>query len=270
MYQPTLDATALSLLDQPEPPVCGSHIVVLTYAQSGAERLGGLLAGHPSLACTTGTGVIPLCEQAASTWRTAEGSGGALSTLATASVRAMAGSVISVIKSRAGRPRWCEISTAPAPSVRTFLQIYPETRIVCFHRDCAGFVAAASRQLPGDLGGPALAAFSAAYPGNRAAALAAYWHACTQALLTLERDQAGQCQRVRYEDLAGQPAETRRICRFLGLPTETGGVRRPDTPAPGPDGPAAGVSLPTPLLGQVNRLQAVLGYPQIGPGPGRS
>jgi len=263
MYQPTFDATALSLLDQPEPPVCGSHILVLTYAQSGAERLGGLLAGHPSLACTTETGVIPLCEQAASTWRTAEGSGGALSTLATASVRAMAGSVISVIKSRAGRPRWCEISTAPAPSVRTFLQIYPETRIVCFHRDCADFVAAASRRRPRDLGGPALAAFSAAYPGNRVAALAAYWHACTQALLTLERDQAGQCRRVRYEDLAGQPAEARRICRFLGLPAETGGIRGPV--APGPAAPGVGLSLPAPLLGQVNQLQAVLGYPRVCP-----
>ena len=218
MYQ-TIDAAAWTLL-APAEPGPGSHIIVLTYAQSGAERLSTLLAGHSSLACTAGTGVIPLCEQAASTWRTAEASGSTLSTLAAASIRAMAGSMISVIKSRTGRQRWCEISTAPAQSARTFLQIYPETQIVCFHRSCADFVHSAIRGLSWGLGGPAFATFAAAHPGNPVAAAAAYWHACTEPLLALERDQVGHCQRVRYEDLASHPAESDRIHAFLGLRKE--------------------------------------------------
>ncbi|HEY2575675.1 MAG TPA: sulfotransferase [Streptosporangiaceae bacterium] len=282
MYQPTLNATTLTLL-APAEPAAGSHIIVLTCAHSGAERLGNLLAEDSTVVCTTGSGVIPLCAQAASTWRTAEDSGGALSTLAAASVRAMAGSVISVIKSRAGRQRWCEISTAPAVSVRTFLQLYPETKIVCFYRDCAGFVGSALRSHPCTLGGPAFAAFAAAHPGNPAATAAAYWHACTGPILSLERDEPGRCQRVRYEDLAGGQAEAERVRTFLGLRQETGGVHRrlgspvgtgsvavrPSSPdatvvADAADAADAVDRIPLTLLGQVNRLQGMLGYPPVG------
>src|ERR1700678_4232928 len=139
IYQPTIDATAWTLL-APSKPVRGSHVIVLTHAQPGAGQLGTLLTRHPSLACTAGTGVLQLCEQAATTWRCAERTGSSLSTLAAASVRALAGSLISVIKSQEGQERWCEISSAPARSARTFLEIYPETKIVCVHRDCVDVV----------------------------------------------------------------------------------------------------------------------------------
>jgi sulfotransferase family protein len=288
MYQPTLNATTLTLL-APAEPSAGSHIIVLTCSHSGVERLGNLLAEDSSVVCTAGSGVIPLCAQAASTWRMAEDSGGDLSTLAAASVRAMAGSVISVIKSRSGRQRWCEISTAPAVSVRTFLQLYPETKIICFYRDCADFIGSALQNYPHGLRGPAFAAFAAfaaAHPGNPVATAAAYWHACTGPILSLERDQPGRCQRVRYEDLTGGQAEAERICAFLGLRHETGGVqrtrRRPDPSVvadnaagtmashetagtASPDAMlAAADQIPLTLLGQVNRLQEMLGYPPVG------
>jgi hypothetical protein len=193
----------------------------------------------------------------------------------------MAGSVISVIRSRAGRQRWCEISTAPAASVRTFLHLYPETKIICFHRDCAGFIGSALRDHSQELSGPVFAAFAAAYPGNPAAIAAAYWHACTGPILELERDQPGQCQRVRYEDLGdgAAHAEAGRIRAFLGLRQESGEVRRwPGAPVTAsrpasPDAAVASVAngagaaadrIPLALLGQVNRLQAMLGYPAVG------
>jgi hypothetical protein len=258
MYQPTIDATAWTLL-APAKPVRGSHIIVATYAQAGAERLAALLTGYPSLACTAGTGVLPLCEQAASTWRAAERTGSSLSTLAAASVRAMTGSLISVIKSQEGRERWCEISTAPARSARTFLEIYPETKVVCFHRNCAGFICASVQGDRGDLTGAAEAA-------------ASHWQARTESLLALERDHAAQCLRVRYEDLVASPAATAGLLAFLGLDRPAGAVRLPAGAAAAADArpqDAAALAgrLSPPLLTRVNRLHAELRYPAIDPVP---
>ncbi len=224
MHQPMVDVAAWTLFTPPEPSP-GSHIIVLAYPQSGADRLWSLLAGHPALACTAGTDLIPLCDQAARTWRTAEAAGSTLSTLAAASVRAMAGSLITVIKSRAGRERWCEISSAPAQSVRTFLQLYPDTRVICLHRNCADFISSATHGSARGPGGPAFGSFAAAHPGNPVAAAAAFWHDRTEHLLALEGDKAGQCHRVRHEDLASSPAEEDRVLGFLGLRLPAPGLR---------------------------------------------
>jgi len=48
-------------------------VIVLAPAYSGAGTLRSLLEGHPDLACTAGTGLLPLCEQALATWRSADG-----------------------------------------------------------------------------------------------------------------------------------------------------------------------------------------------------
>ena len=64
-------------------------VIVLTYAQAGGGRLQSLLSAHAALACTTGTGLLAACDQAAAAWRQAEGRRqGSLSPLAAASVRA--------------------------------------------------------------------------------------------------------------------------------------------------------------------------------------
>jgi hypothetical protein len=321
MHQPMVDVAAWTLFTPPGPSP-GSHIIVLAYPQSGADRLWSLLDGHPALACTAGTELIPLCDQAARTWRTAEAAGSTLSTLAAASVRAMAGSLITVIKSRAARERWCEISTAPAQSVRTFLQLYPDTRVICLHRNCADFISSVTHGGARGPGGPAFGAFATAHPGNPVAAAAAYWRDRTEQLLALERAEASQCLRVRYEDLASSPADEERVLGFLGLRPELPRLRLgpDDGGSPGTGGsselslghnglsvgignggssglssggnglrPAAGGRLspaggraasrpdippvqhaaiasriPPPLLEQVNRLHAELGYGAVG------
>jgi hypothetical protein len=266
MHQATTDATAWPLLAaSPSHFIAarGSHIIVLTHAQPGAGTLGapgGLLTGHPSLACEADAGVLRLCEQAASTWRRAERTGSTLSALAAASVRAMAGSLISVIKSQEGRDRWCEISAAPAHAARTFLRIYPETTVVCLHRNCADVVHAG---LPGQ-------------PDDAVTAAVTDWTTRTESLLALERDQPGQCLRVRYEDLVTRPAAAAGLLSCLGLD------RRPGLdwcPYPPPASPAFATAAHTAalaagriddgLLEQVNRLHAELGYPALGPGQAR-
>jgi hypothetical protein len=262
MYQPTIDATAWTLL-APSKPLRGSHIIVLTYAQSGAERLAALLTGQPSLACTAGTGVLPLCEQAATAWRGAERTGSSLSTLAAASVRAMTGGLISVIKSQEGRERWCEISTAPARSARTFMAIYPETKVVCFHRNCADYIYESVQGDRGELAGTVATA-------------ASHWQTRTESLLAFEADHAGQCLRVRYEDLVAGPATTAGLLAFLGLERPAVATRLPV--GVGVVGAGGGVGagdgavlagrLDAPLLAKVNGLHAELRYPVIDPVPG--
>jgi hypothetical protein len=249
MHQPTIDATTWTLLTEPLPlrrPDRGAPIIVLTYPRSGSERLGGLLAGQHALACTSGTGILGLCEQAASTWRSAERTGSTLSALGAASVRAMAGTMIAMIKSQQGALRWCETSTAPPRAARTFLQLYPETKIICFHRSCHGFIAAA---------------------GNRDEPMAAagQWLAHTEPLLDLERGHPGQCLRVRYEDLAAGPGAAAVVLAFLVLDRRRGGHVPMDAGqpcVPVPDG-LAGARIGAALLAKVNRLHAELGYPPM-------
>lgn len=261
MYQPTVDPTAWTLLTEPLPLSRADRagpIIVLTYPQSGSERLGALLAGSHALACTAGTGILGLCEQAAGTWRSAERTGSTLSALGSASVRAMAGTLIAVIKSQYGAQRWCETSTGPPRSARTFLRLYPETKIICFHRSCRGYLAA------GNI--------------DDVPAAAARWRAHTEPLLELEREHAGQCLRVRYEDLAASPRVAAGVLAFLGLDGR-GGPPRPasrdaglpgrramdaECPCPSPvEAWLLGGRIGAPLLGQINRLHTELGYPPI-------
>jgi hypothetical protein len=258
MYQPTIDATALTLL-APSKPVGGSHVVVLAHGKPGSQRMGALLTGQPSLACTAGTGVLQLCEQAATTWRGAQRTGSSLSMLAASSVRALTGSLISVIKSQEGRQRWCELSTASARSARTFLELYPQTKIICLHRNCADVVHASA-------------------PGDPMAGVASHWQERTESLLALERDHAARCLRVRYEDLVASPATAAGILSFLGLDRRPD-LDRPDLDWPGPaesgpevrhqDAALLAERIGSPLLERINRLHAELHYPSIGRAPAR-
>lgn len=190
-------------------------VIVLTYPYAGAGRLWSLLASHPALACTFGTGVLPLCEQAADAWRGADRSE-RMSPLAAASTRALITSIITAILARQGKRRWCEFATAPPPLAEAFLQLYPGTRFMCLYRDCAEVMLSALHASPWGLEGPEFAPFTVAYPVSAAAALTAFWVAHTEALLEFEGSHPDACHRVRYEDLA-EGAHVNRIYEFLGL-----------------------------------------------------
>jgi Sulfotransferase family len=255
---------------EPRPPAPavttrGAPVIVLAYRHGGAERLRAVLAGHPDLACTSGTGILPLCEQAAAAWRTVDGP---LPKQAAGSIRALAASLITTVLTREGKRRWCEVATVPPHAVGAFCELFPETRVLCLHRSCPGACRAALRASPWSLAGAAFAPFTAAYPGSPVAALAAYWVMHTGALLRFEQAHPRQCRRVRYEDLAAAPPPG--LFAFLGLagPPATAPAGRaaggtvPALPAgPAPAFPAG--QFPAPLLTQVNGLGAELGYPPL-------
>jgi hypothetical protein len=253
---------------------CGAAIsapvLVLTYAHSGADRLWSLLARHPDLVCTSGTGIIPLCEQAAATWRNVDGQPGErLSALAATSVRALVGSVITSLCARQGKRQWCEIAAAPPSCAETFLQLYPGTKVLCLHRACADFVYAAVQASPWGLAGSAFAPFTSAHPASTVAALTAYWVAHAGPLIEFEQLHPRACRRIRYEDLAVGPHPG--LFAFLGLedsqPDQPGRAGTEAVVGPIAAEPTMAIpaeQIPPALLTHANDLLATLRYAPLG------
>jgi hypothetical protein len=271
------DRTPAGRGDQARPadPASGTRaapIIVLTYAHSGTEQLRSLLARHQDLACTSGTGILPLCDQTAATWRSAEGRGRApLSALATTSTRSLAAAIITTLLAREGKRRWCEVSTTAPGAAETFLRLFPGTRILCLHRSCPGVIHAALRASSWGLAGSLYTPFISAHPVSTVAALTSYWVAHTAPLIAFEQSHPEACQRVRYEDLAAGPHAG--LLAFLGLDnTQPGSPGSAATdgadsrsPADDPDAPIPVEQIPLALLAQANDLLQQLGYPPMAP-----
>lgn len=246
-------------------------VVVLTYPYAGAERLESLLRSHPALACTSSTGILPLCARAAATWRAVEGSRAdiGLSSLAITSTRVLTNAVITSILARTGRRRWCEFATAPPSMAEAFLQIYPRTRFLCLHRANADVIQAALQANPWGLEGPEFAPHTNLYPERKAAALTAYWATRSEALIQFEEDHSDACRRLRYEDLANGLRDAD-LPTFLGIeqPDHNLTVREvasnisqnhPSSRHP----PFPANQVPLPLLAKAQELATNLGYPLL-------
>lgn len=245
-------------------------VIVLGYAGSGAERLRSVLSGFPGLGCTTGTGIVPLCERAVSAWQAVDGrAGGGLSPLAAASVRTLSSGLMTAILAREGGRRWCEFITAPPAAAAAFARLYPQARFLAVHRQAAAVTRVILDASRWGLAGSEFAPFVSAYPASTAAALAGYWVARTTQQLEFEREHPGSCLRVRIEDLAGGGAQAiQNITTFLSLSTQPRScwlARDDDCAGPAdPAAPAAGLPLsqiPAPLLAQLSDLHRTLGYP---------
>jgi hypothetical protein len=246
-------------------------VIVLAPAYAGSGALRSLLEGYPELGCTSGTGLLPLCDQAMATWSNADGrAAGVPSSLALASTRALASSVITSILAREGKRRWCEVAAVNASAAETFLRLYPETRFLCFYRACSGVIRAILDASPWGLTDPIFAAFTSCYPASTVASLAAYWVTATSRLLAFERQHPQSCLRVRFEDLSEEWRAEERIAPFLGL---AGKDRRPissalEEPPPAPRATPLAVGppvdlIPPPLLAEANDLLQALGYPPM-------
>jgi Sulfotransferase family len=251
-------------------------IIVLASGYSGVDRLESILAGYPGLACTSGTGILPLCAQAVATWQRHERTTAGMSAMAASSVKALATTMITCVLAAGRGSRWCETATAAAPA-GTFARLFPQAQFVCFYRACGPVIAEATRAARWGLGDAGIADFAAAYPGNSVAAVAAYWRASTTALLDFETAHPGRSLRVRHEDLTASPAAaTSAVAGFLGLDERQPGLRAaaqdldPATGAPGADTgdgaePIPAGLIPAPMLDRINGLHARLGYPALAP-----
>jgi hypothetical protein len=249
-------------------------VIVLAPRYAGAGTLRSLLEGHPDLACTAGTGLLPLCEQAMVTWRNADGRpAGTPSSLASAATRALASSVIISILAREGKPRWCEVAAPNPKAAETFLRLYPGTRFLCLYRACPDVIRAALNASPWGLTDPVLASFTSSYPVSTVASLTAYWVTFTGPLLAFERQHPQSCLRVQFEDLARDRQAGERIASFLGLAEPIGrpipGGHDEPQPASLDTGLAADLPvhlIPPALLAQANDLLQQLDYPPMAAG----
>lgn len=246
-------------------------VIVLAQPYSGASTLRALLEGHPDLACTSGTGLLPLCEQAMATWHNADGrKAGTSSSLAFTTTRALATSLIISILAREGKPRWCEVAAASSQAAETFLRLYPGTRFLCLYRSCPGVIRAALDASPWGITDPVFTPFTSRYPANTVASLTAYWVSATGPLLAFERGHPASCLRVRFEDLAQDQQADDQITSFIGLNDAVG------RPVSGSDGGPQSASpstelaanlpahlIPPALLAQANELLQQLNYPTM-------
>lgn len=246
-------------------------VVVLSYAGAGAELLTRILSLSRSLACTSGTGILPLCHSAVVTWQSAERRQSDLSPLAAKSVRSMASMIIAVIQAQTGARRWCETALAPSVVASTFLRLFPSTAFLCLHRRLSSVLIDSLAAYPWGLGSSPFWPHAAMYPGNSVAAIAAYWVSHTEQMLEFEAAHPRSCRRIRYEDLETSTGEqAAEIFSHLGLePVDLTMLREPPPdlldPArrqrPGPAMPVPRDHLPHQLRTRVAELHDQLDYP---------
>jgi hypothetical protein len=244
-------------------------VIVLSYNYSGAERVQQALAADTELACTAATGIIPICQAAAETWRRIDGQRSRqISRLGTSSIRSLVTAQVTTILAEAGRTRWCELATAAPSAAGTFLQVFPDTRVVSVHRSCPGVIRAAVQASPWGVQGAGLMPFLIAYPGNSVAALAAYWASSAEELLVFEDEAAPDVvHRVLYEDVMADPDETLTAVRTAlqlggagGRGTASGDLPRPETAPSSSWAQVPQELIPEPLLQRISRLHARLAY----------
>lgn len=241
-------------------------VIVVTYAHAGAELLRDALSADPSLACTSGTGVLPLCQAALATWRAVEARDApAPSALAIRSVRALVSTMITTITVGVGASRWCETSHAAPDAAEAFLKVFPSAVFVCLHRRLAGVLADGLKAYPWGLGGSPFWPFAGPHPGNNTATITAYWAECTEQLLDFEDRHHDRCLRVTYENLATDSVRAAGVVyEYLGLNPQTSLVpgARQEAPAsapPDPDLTAQLLRLPGGLLAKIEELHRRLG-----------
>ena len=246
-------------------------VIVLTYAHAGAEELQRALSASKSLACTSGTGLLPLCQAAIATWQQAE-SRDTPSPLAVKSVRTLLSTITAVVQAREGGGRLCETAIAAPAAAAAFARVFPDATFVCLHRSFPGVLASGLSAYPFGLGNSPFWPYSGPHPGNSIATIAAYWAARTQALLEFEVHHAGSSCQFRYEDLTADPiAQASVIYARLGLDaTELAVLLRPHDQAASamaaasPASPAdLENSIPPGLRATVDRLSERLGYPAL-------
>ena len=251
-------------------------VVVLTYHFSGWRRLQGVLEQVPELACTAGTGVLGMCDTAARAWANVDQNGGGhMSSLAAKSIRAMVTTMMTIMVTRSsGARRWCEIATAEPAAAEAFLRVVPGTQFLCLHRSCPDVVRAVLASSPWGIIGGQFTPYLQAHPGNATAAIAACWADSAGQLLDFEARHPGSALRVRYEDLAGDPAATTRaISDFTGVTPASpvpwladdeppGGGTSAGDPA-GPDAVFPAAALPPHLVQRINHLHEQLNYPHV-------
>jgi hypothetical protein len=199
--------------------------------------------------------------------------------------------MIAAYLAHSGKERYCDKSLGGAMHSGLLKQMWPGSLFISLYRHPMDVIGSGIEASPWGLSGYGFEGYAAGNPGNSVAALARYWVDYTAEIVGAEDRLGESCLRVRYEDLVAEPeAEARRLFDFLGVSavpgiTETIFSRRRQRTGPGDhkiwkttriggdsvgrgwDVPAG--LIPPPLLDDVNRLAARIGYLPVGPDWGK-
>jgi hypothetical protein len=275
---------------------CDSPVFVLTSSRSGSTLLRFILDSHPELACPPETVVSSACASLLRSWMILEEAGSEGRPLAGAGQVPAEG--IAVVQSsidrlfgaylrRRGKRRWADKSLDNHLNADLLAQACPKAKFVCLYRHAMDVIASGVEACPWGVHRFGFDPYAAQFPGNSVAAIGAYWLSCAQAIMKFEEEHPGSCHRIRYEDLVTAPEETvAGMFGFLGLPQVpgiTGDCFKIPHESNGPgdekiwftgqvtsSSVGRGVrvpsgALPEPVLAEINKALARLGYRQAGP-----
>jgi hypothetical protein len=239
-------------------------IIVLTLPHSGAEVLRDNLASSAAISCTERTGLLPMCESVASTWRQIERRA-ELTALAMSSIRALVTSMAATRTATTGAPRWCETAISGTGAASTFLKVFPEASFICLHRRCDAVVSAAMRAYPRAFADKNDSPDSPAGQDSAFTVVCAQWAESTRALLDFQLANPQSSLRLRREDLdSDAPAQMAVVWSFLGITAPSVALlpENDHEPCPREPPPRYPVDrLSPPLRAAINDLHVKLGYP---------
>jgi hypothetical protein len=202
-------------------------VFVLCNGRSGSTLLRFLLDAHPELACPPETNLPGLCVQLATVWSLIEGAPLSanrgdeppdIPEAAISGVRETMDRMVGSYLARRGKKRYCDKSLGTARYAELLLRVYPQARFICVYRHPMDVIASGVEACPWGLNGYGFDPYIAATPGNAVMALANFWADNVRTTLAAEERFPGNCFRLRYEDLVGNPEQTAAsLFEFLGV-----------------------------------------------------
>ncbi len=207
-------------------------VFVLCNGRSGSTLLRFILDAHSELACPPETNLPALCAQLATVWSLIEGAPLSanrgdeppqIPEAAIAGVRETMNRMVGSYLARRGKKRYCDKSLGTARYAPLLARVYPHARFVCVYRHPMDVIASGLDACPWGLNGYGFDPYIAATPGNAVMALASFWADSVRTALAVEEEFAGQCVRVRYEDLVTAPETVAAgLFEFLGVAAAPG------------------------------------------------
>lgn len=121
--------------------------------------------------------------------------------------------------SRKGKSLWCDKSPTNLEHLAIIAKLLPGSRYVLLHRHCLDFAISCLRFSTYGFFLHVVEDYVRKDHRNFLRALVRAWTDHTRELLRFEAEHAGDCHRLRYEDLVTSPEDTsRRLFDFLGVP----------------------------------------------------
>ncbi|MDX1571493.1 MAG: sulfotransferase [Xanthomonadales bacterium] len=241
----------------------GNPLFILSCSRSGSTLLRLALNAHPEVAAPPELHLLQLAQRLLWTQRIAreglEYSGGKPYELALPETRKVLDDIMASYLARAGKPRWCEKSVTSINHLDVLEGVYPEARVIVLVRHAADMVASGLRAIADRPDGYDFEPYLAADP-LRQQALLSYWLDKTTTLAgLLEQSPFPLTVRLRYEDLARDPAtELARLADELHLEPLPNWVDRiwsePFERGPGDDGAYSKDAISAQSLGRGTRL----------------